>query len=276
MAWAVTALVDTVTVAAVAFGPKEAVAGTIASAALLLTSETLPPRGGASPVRVSLRETFEPPFTEAGAGTTVESSAGSTVILLGTALFPNVAMIETAVLAATPDVDMIKLAVGPEIGTVAGAEAAEGSLDTSPIVELRAGAPFRPTVPATLPPPTTIVVATTKDFRAGGLTKTWEETAVEPRLAVTVTVTDDRTGWLEAVNKAFVPPAAIWTDAGTVMSGLFELRETTLPEGPAGPVRVTDPVVVSSGTRDAAERVTAETVAVFTVTFAVFRIPGSV
>ena len=59
-----------------------------------------------------------------------------------------------------------------------------------------------------------------------------------------VAVTEEETAWVVTVNVAELDPAATITDPGTIADVLVLDSETTVPEGPAAPLRLTVPVAV--------------------------------
>jgi hypothetical protein len=169
---AVTALVATVNVALVAPPGTVTLAGTVATAVLLLASVTTIPPLGAGPLRVTVPWDGFPPVTLVGlrlTPDTVTAAAGFTVSVADVVTPPAVAEMVADVEAVTNVVVIVKLAlVAPAAtvtlaGTVTAAELSE-SVTTSP--PAGAGA-LRATVPVEELPPTTLAGLTLRAVRIG-------------------------------------------------------------------------------------------------------------
>ena len=139
------------------FAATVTVAGTVAAPSALIV-ETIAPAGGEFPSRVRVAVELAPPATAKGLRVTVERAAGVVEIttVFGTAA--RVAVIVEDLLAATPGVVTVKVAVVAPLatvtvaGTVAHVVSELARATTKPVV---AALPFRVTVPVTLLPPTT-------------------------------------------------------------------------------------------------------------------------
>ena len=105
-------------------------------------------------------------------------------------------------------------------------------------------APLIVRVPVAVFPPETFAGAIVRPWTIGEVTVTWLVRGTPFALAVTVTVVAVCTGVELRVKVPEDAPAAIVTEAGTVPTGLFEERVTTIPPVGAGAVRVTVPVDV--------------------------------
>lgn len=92
---------------------------------------------------------------------------------------------------------------------------------------------------------------------------------VLPVVPVIVTVVGVETPTVVAVKVAVVPPAAIVTDAGTVVLGSLDVRLTVMPPVGAGPVRVTVPDELAPPRSVVGERTTLWMTEAFTVTVVV-------
>jgi hypothetical protein len=162
-----------------------------------------------------------------------------------------VAVMTELVLAATPSVVTVKVAVvaPAETVTLAGTVAA-------PVLELVSdtsapptGAPaVRVTVPVELLPPTTVVGLSETAERldeADGLTVSVAERVTPCRVAVIVTLVVDATASVVTVKVALVALLATVTVAGTVATAVLLLESaTTAPPVAAGPVSVMVPVAL--------------------------------
>lgn len=148
-------------------------------------------------------------------------------------------------LVVTPCVETVKLAefapAGIEIdfGTTA-AELLEARFTTSP----PSGAtPDNPMTPELDAPPTSVGGESVRLARAAGIRMRLATCRLEPRVAVTVRVSDLATPRVVIGNVAELEPLGIATEAGTDASGPFEASETTIPETPTGCDKVTVPVI---------------------------------
>jgi len=102
--------------------------------------------------------------------------------------------------------------------------------------------PFNVTVPVEATPPMTEAGFRLNEVNVGGLTVSVAVLDAVPRLAVIVAAAWADTAEVAAVNVALVCPVATVTELGTVAAALLLERDTTVPDEPAGPVRVTDPI----------------------------------
>jgi hypothetical protein len=159
-----TALVEIANTAFDAPSGTVTLAGTAATALLLLESETVAPPAGAAPESVTTPWEAEPPATldglaarlwKAGAG----GGAPAAVTVSGADRLPplNEAVMVTVVLAATAAVVIVNVPVNPPVGTftLAGTPATAGLLLESETTVVSGAATLTITVPLEALPPTT-------------------------------------------------------------------------------------------------------------------------
>jgi hypothetical protein len=218
-----TAKVVTVNVADVAPCGTVTLAGTVAAAVLLLSSETTAPPDGAALVNVAVPVEELPPPTLAGLTATAERAgeegAGFTPSAANRVEFPRVAA-SCTVVPALGNVVIVKLALVAPVATVtlAGTLAAPGwLLDKLTTVPPAGAALGSVTVPVEGLPPVTLVGLTVKDERlAGGggvpsgLTVNVADWVTPPPVTEIVT----RVCWVTWVVKTLKLPAVI--PAGTM------------------------------------------------------------
>lgn len=159
-------------------------------------------------------------------------------------IVPRLPLMVALTVAATPMVVTLNVVVEAPAGTVTfvGADA-EVLLELRfTIVPLVPAGPLRFTEPMDTPPPTIDAGESATETRAAELIVSVADWTEAPSVAVRVTETVEPTPIVVAVNTPEVLPAAMVTDAGTVALVELEVSEITLPEGPAGPFRVTVPV----------------------------------
>jgi len=168
----VTAFVDTVKVALVAPAGTVTLAGTAATAVLLLASVTTIPPLGAGALRVTDPWDAFPPTTLAGLRLTLDTvtaGAGLTVSVADRVTPPAVAEMVADVTAVTDVVVIVKVAlVAPAgtvtlAGTVVAAELSESVTTTPP----EGAAALRVTVPVAELPPTTLAGLMLTPVRVG-------------------------------------------------------------------------------------------------------------
>jgi hypothetical protein len=237
-----------VNVAEVAPAATVADAGTVAFVVSELVSATTTPPAFALPFSVTVPVDAVPETTEVGLKVTVAMSAGLTVIDAVTAVCCFTAETVTGVAAATPSVVTVNVAdVEPAATVTEGGTVAVDVLE----LERKTGTPpvgaaaEMVTVPVRLLPPTTVAGASERMVGSGAVAVS--EALVEdvPRVAVTVVPTSLPTATVVAVNVAVEVVAGTVTDAGTIMTAVFEDPSvTTVPPVGAGPLRVTVPVDV--------------------------------
>jgi hypothetical protein len=218
------------------------VAGTD-TAGLLLTSDTVTPPTGATPVNVTLPTVDAPPFN-IDATVTVYKTGAATVMVLVTVVPFAVAVVVTTVSVSTTSADTGKVAERAPSATVTDAGIVKIPLSAARRTSNPpAGArPFNVTVPTPDLPPvrTTGLYATALGL--GAWTVSVPVTVVPLNEARTVALMLLGTVAVDAVKVALVAPAGTVTVAGTVTLGLDETNVTTAPSGPAAPLRVTRPV----------------------------------
>ena len=219
-----------------------------AAASELLRSTTKPPVGAALPsVTVPLLDV--PPMTLAGETDTLARAGGNTVSVALTLAPFELAVIVTAVEAATGKVVIVKAGdtVDPAAtvtvdGVVAAAVFELLSCTTKP----PAGAALeRVTVPLLEVPPVTLAGDTVTLARPGGSTVSVAPTEAPLEDAVIVTGVDARTAdvFIVKLDDA-VAPAATVTEAGVTATAVLELlRPTTKPPDGAGVASVTVPLL---------------------------------
>lgn len=209
--------------------------------------------GGAPPFNVSVSDTAVPPMTVGLLSAELTKDAGS-IVRAAVFVEPEiVAVIVAAVDVATPKVVTVKLAVVPEIATVAGTVAADAADEARSTTAPETASADRVSDPETLLPPITELEPSAKLLMVGAFTTTPMVLVTEPSLAITSTVPPDVTGWLVAVKAALDLPGGTNTLAGVVIAGLDALNAIVFPEGPAGPERLTVTVAAAGGLNEVVE-----------------------
>jgi hypothetical protein len=104
---------------------------------------------------------------------------------------------------------------------------------TKTTIPLDGAGPLSRTVTRPRPPPL-MTVWTDRSLRTGSLTRTTLDTDLPPNEAVTVTFVSAYVGTVRTVIDALSEPAGTVMDAGTGMSGLFDVRLTFAPPEGAG------------------------------------------
>ena len=137
-------------------------------------------------------------------------------------------------------------------------------------------APLSVTVPVEPIPPATEVGETVTLSKVAGVIVSGADCVPPLRVPVIVAVVEVETALVETVKVADVVPAATVTFACNVAEALLELRVTTAPEGPAGPLSVTVPVEVLPPTTDVGFSDRPDRVAALIVSVAVFDVPADV
>ena len=241
-----TGLVVIVNVAEVAPAATVTLAGTCATAVLLLWSVTVAPPEGAAPLKVTVPLDVPPPTTEVGL-LVIEDKVAALMLRVAVRLTPSVAVIVVEVLLATPNVVMVKVADVLPAGTVteAGTVAAVVLLLCRETLTPPVGAaPVSVTVPVEALPPVTLVGLTVTDVRLTGAGATVKvAVCVEPNTPVIVTPVFVLTALVEIVNVALVFPLGTRTFAGVCAAAVLLLDSVTVaPPAGAGPLRVTVPI----------------------------------
>lgn len=153
--------------------------------------------------------------------------------------------------------------------TEAGTVAAALLLETTTVEPAVGAGPLSVTVPVEDAPPIKELGLTATEETPGEFTVRVAIFETAPRVEVIVTLAETETAVVPIENVADDLPEAIVTETGTVADGLLLNNETTMPEGPAGPVRVTVPMEGLPPTTAAGFNERAESVATVTVRFAV-------
>jgi hypothetical protein len=148
-------------------------------------------------------------------------------------------------------VETVNVAVDAPAATVteAGTVALVLLDDRLTLSPLEGAGPLRVTVPVELLPPTTEVGEIAMLCSAEGVTASIVVFVTEPKTAVMVAVVVVATDEVVIVKVAVEPPAATFTEVGTVTLVVLDDKLTLVAPGPAGPVRVTVPVEVFPPTR---------------------------
>jgi len=202
------------------------------------------PPAGAARKSVTVPVAELPPVTDVGERLTPPSSDGSIVKVADFVPVPNAAAIVAATLPETTEVVIVNVAELAPAGIVSveGIEALV-LLELNLIVMPPAGAvPLRVTVPVEDNPPTTADGETVRPPRLIGLMVSEADLVEPPMVVAIVAVTLDETAEVPTEKVAEVAPAGTVTDPGTFALELLDDSETTIPLGPAGPLRVIVPV----------------------------------
>jgi hypothetical protein len=250
---AVTDPVVMVKVALVAPDATVTLAGTVATAVLLLVSVTTAPPDGAALVSLTVPCDAVPPTTLVGLAASDDNDAGGggadTVKTALRAAPPNAPLMVAGVEAVTDTVVTVKVAlVAPDATmTFAGTLATAGLLLVSVTAAPPDGAALVSlTVPFDAVPPTTLVGLTASDDNdAGGGGAVTVNTAVRlapPDVPPMVTDVDEVTDAVLTVKVALVAPAATVTLAGTVAALELAESDTDAPPAGAAALNVTVPV----------------------------------
>ena len=147
-------------------------AGTCATAVLLLCNLTTAPLEGADPLRVRVPVELFPPMMEFGLTVSEDNTAGVTV-RIALLVTPYVPDIVTVVCWAMPLVEMLNVAVvvpGATVTLAGTCARAVLPLPRETAVPPAGATPFNVTVPVELLPPTTLVGFTVNEESAGGFT----------------------------------------------------------------------------------------------------------
>lgn len=201
------------------------------------------PPVGAALLMVSVPVDEVPPGTDAGFNVSDDRVGAVTVKFALAVLAPVPAVIAAVALVATAVVDTVNVAVDAAAATVtvAGTVAeALPELNGTDVPAVGAG-PVRVTVPVDVVPPTTDVGLSARVVTTGALTVRVVFWVTPDNTAEMVTVVLVETAVVVAVNVALVAPAAIATEAGTVVEGSDEDRVTETPPVGAWPVSATVP-----------------------------------
>ena len=236
--------VFTVKVALVDPAAMVTLAGTVATAVLLLESATTAPPEGAAALSFTVPCELLPPATLVGLSVSVETEGGDTASVAVCAVPLKDAEIVTFVGLATEDVCTVKVAlVAPAVtvtlaGTVATAVLLLESATTAPP---EGAVALSVTVPCELLPPVTLAGPSASEETEGGDTVR-VAVCVPFKEAEIVTFVGLATEDVCTVKVALVAPAVTVTLAGTVATDVLLLDGVTTdpPEG-AGAVRDTVP-----------------------------------
>jgi hypothetical protein len=246
----VTAVVVTRNPTVVAPAGTATLAGTGATAVLLLDSVTVTPPDDAAPLRVIVAVDEVPPCTLLGLRL-IETSVGvgMTVSAADRVTPPDVAEIVTVCADVTAVVDTVNPTVVAPGGTVTLAGTAAASvllLDRVTTTPPAGAAALSVTVPEAGEPALTLVGWILNDVNvADGVTKSWANRTVASPVAEIGTVVDVITGLVDTVNVAVVLPGGTVTLPGTVATAVLVLDSvTTTPPAGAAALSVTVPVDV--------------------------------
>lgn len=246
---------------------------------MLLVSDTTVPPLPAGPLRVTVAVELFPPWTVVGLNVSEVRTAG--VIVSVAVIFWE---FRTAPITApdwvfTPVVEIVNVddvcpaGIVREEGTVAN----ELPLESETIVPPVAAGPFKVTVPVAEPPPNTVVGLRVRDASVGGVIVRFADCVGDPvkpaEMAATVWVL---TPTVVIANVPLTFPGAMVTEPGTVAATFPLVSATTIPLGPAGPLRATVPVEGVPPRTDVGFRDNEESDGAFTVRLAVFETPFDV
>jgi len=211
-------------------------AGTAATAALLLDSATTAPPAGAAALSVTVPVDALPPVTLVGWRlSSVSDGAGVTVSWTDRVVPPPVEEIVTVVDVVTGLVATANVAVVLPAGTVTPpgtAATAVLALDSVTTAPLAGAAALRVTVPVDALPPLTLVGWRDSDANVttgggGGVTVSVAGRVSPPSVAVMVTVVDVVTALVVTGNVAVVLVEGMVTEAGTVAAAVLLLDSVT-------------------------------------------------
>jgi hypothetical protein len=239
---------------------------------------TVAPPLGAARARVTVPVAELPPTTEFGEMLRPASSGTSTFRFAETVAPFRPAVIVTFTLLATNEVVTVKVALDAPAGTVTIAGTAALKLFEAKVTVAPPGpaAPFKVMVPNDGFPPTTDVGETVNPLSDAAVIVSVADWVAPACVAVIVAVRLLDTAAVTIVKDAEVAPGATVTLAGNVALVLLDERLTTVPPGPAGPVRVTVPVEGTPPRTNAGESVRLLRVAGVIVNVAVWVAPLTV
>ncbi len=140
------------------------------------------------------------------------------------------AVIETGVEAATPDVEIENVTVFAPAGTVtvAGTTAALFELVSETVIPAAGAMPFSVTLFAVVVFPPTTDVGLSPMLVSDGEFTVMVAVLAMPKVAVTVTGVAAETAFVEIVYVAELAPAGTVTDAGTITAGSELASDTTV------------------------------------------------
>jgi len=185
-----------------------------------------------------------PPTTEVGETVNPESNGVKTVSVAVCVELPKVAVMVAVAVEVTEEVVTVNVPVVLPAGTVTvpGTTALE-LFEPKPTETPAPGAgPFKVTVPVEVIPPVTDLGESPRLMSAAGVMLRVAVCVLEPRVPVTVAITAVVTPEVVIENVTELAPDGIVTDAGTVALNVLEVKLTTAPPVPAGPVSVAVPV----------------------------------
>ena len=157
----------------------------------------------------------------------------------------KMALMVAVVCTLTGTVAIVKLAdICPAAtATVVGTVAEPTLLASETTNPFDPAGPLRTTVPVEVAPPCTVAEFRFKDTKLGAKTESDAVELVPFNVAVKVADSLTRTPKVETAKGAEVFPGGTVTDAGTVTSEVLDFSEIVRPEGPAGSLSDTVPVV---------------------------------
>jgi hypothetical protein len=173
--------------------------------------------------------------------------------------------VETEAVVTVNVAEVLPAATVTVAGTVALVELEARDTAAPPV----AAGPLRVTVPVEDVPPVTLLGLTATLESVGVLIVSVAVLLTPATVPVIVAVVTAETADVETVKVAVVAPAATVTVAGTVALVVLEVRLTTIPLAPAGPLRVTVPVDLAPPVSDVGLSETPESAAAVIVSVAV-------
>lgn len=205
---------------------------------------TMSPLGPAGPVRLNVPVVEIPPTTVLGFIVRDRALAAEIVSVAVCEIEANVALIIAAVWLFTPVVEMANVAEDCPDCRISddGTLAAEMLLERTTVDPEGPAGPVSVTVPVEGEPPRTDVGLSVREESFAGVMASVAVMETAPKVAVIVAVVGESTPIVETAKAAEVWPAAIVTVVGVDADELLLARDRAVPDGPAGPLRVTVPV----------------------------------
>ena len=230
-----TVVVVTVNVRLDAPATTVTLAGTVATAVLLLDSVTTDPPDGAGPLRVTVPCDELPPVTVVGESDSVDSDGPLAAPGVTVSTAPHDVLRTAQIFACVVDdtlvVPTVKVAVVEPAGTVTVAGAVAGDIGEICTVAPPEGAgALMVTVPVDELPPATVVGLSASDVThtlVDGLIVTPAVARDAPYVALIVTGVTTSTGSAPKENRPFVEPCEMVTLGGRVIDGLSVDRSTS-------------------------------------------------